>query len=146
MNPVLWYLIDRSVPGLLMAGAVGVAGSALFLVPASVPLSPWLLLGGGDVDGGGAWGGGAFNESSSAFASLLGDDGSAAAAASSASSGGGGSAGHVGVGRNNLESAVWMLSVLFCCCVCFGNIGRWLALHGGAGGSQARKRDDGVGA
>jgi hypothetical protein len=26
-----------------------------------------------------------------------------------------------------VESGVWMLSVLFCSCVCFGNIGRRLA-------------------
>ena len=145
VNPALWYLIDRSVPGLLMASAVGVAGSALFTVPAYVPLagtlSPWafLVAGGSGVDG--AWGGrGAALNESSAFASLLGGSGVAE-----------GDSSGFGVGRNSLETAVWMLSVLFCCCVCFGNIGRWLALHGGSGprsgsGSNyaARMRDEGI--
>ena len=131
------------------------------MVPASVPLagtlSPWAFLlagggssssssgssnGGGNVDG--AWADGrgpAFNESSAAFASLLGDG------AAEGSAGGGGGSSSVGIGRSSLESAVWMLSVLFCCCVCFGNIGRWLALQGGSGsgsGSSARKRDESV--
>lgn len=35
-----------------------------------------------------------------------------------------------GVGREGVEGAVWILSVLFCSCVCFGNIGRRLALSG----------------
>jgi hypothetical protein len=29
--------------------------------------------------------------------------------------------------NKTVESGVWMLSVLFCSCVCFGNIGRRLA-------------------
>jgi hypothetical protein len=32
-------------------------------------------------------------------------------------------------GQETLESGIWMVSVLFCSCVCFGNIGRRLALH-----------------
>lgn len=30
--------------------------------------------------------------------------------------------------QETLETGIWMLSVLFCSCVCFGNIGRRLAL------------------
>jgi hypothetical protein len=29
---------------------------------------------------------------------------------------------------HTIETAVWMLSVLFCSCVCFGNIGRRLSM------------------
>jgi hypothetical protein len=32
------------------------------------------------------------------------------------------------VSRETVEGAVWIWSVLFCSCVCFGNIGRMLAL------------------
>lgn len=32
--------------------------------------------------------------------------------------------------QGTLETGVWSLSVLFCSCVCFGNIGRRLALSG----------------
>lgn len=31
--------------------------------------------------------------------------------------------------QETLETGIWMLSVLFCSCVCFGNIGRRLALN-----------------
>ena len=34
------------------------------------------------------------------------------------------------VSRESLEGGIWILSVLFCSCVCFGNIGRRLALKG----------------
>lgn len=36
--------------------------------------------------------------------------------------------GSVTVAQDTVATAIWMMSVLFCCCVCFGNIGRWLAL------------------
>lgn len=35
------------------------------------------------------------------------------------------------VSRESLEGGIWILSVLFCSCVCFGNVGRRLALSGG---------------
>jgi len=34
--------------------------------------------------------------------------------------------------RETVEMAIWMVSVLFCSCVCFGNIGRRLALNSSA--------------
>lgn len=34
------------------------------------------------------------------------------------------------VSRESFEGGIWILSVLFCSCVCFGNIGRRLALSG----------------
>jgi hypothetical protein len=34
------------------------------------------------------------------------------------------------VSTESVECGIWILSVLFCSCVCFGNIGRRLALKG----------------
>lgn len=34
------------------------------------------------------------------------------------------------ISRETIEGAIWVLSVSFCSCVCFGNIGRRLALFG----------------
>jgi hypothetical protein len=31
--------------------------------------------------------------------------------------------------QETIETGIWMISVLFCSCVCFGNIGRRLALN-----------------
>ncbi len=35
------------------------------------------------------------------------------------------------ISRESIEEGIWIMSVLFCSCVCFGNIGRRLALSGG---------------
>jgi hypothetical protein len=35
------------------------------------------------------------------------------------------------VSRESIEGGIWILSVLFCSCVCFGNVGRRLALSAG---------------
>jgi hypothetical protein len=35
------------------------------------------------------------------------------------------------ISRENVEGGIWIMSVLFCSCVCFGNIGRRLALSRG---------------
>lgn len=40
--------------------------------------------------------------------------------------------------RETVEAGIWMLSVLFCSCVCFGNIGRRLALSNQSTTSQGR--------
>ncbi|ROT42797.1 hypothetical protein SODALDRAFT_375060 [Sodiomyces alkalinus F11] len=40
--------------------------------------------------------------------------------------------------RETVEAGIWMLSVLFCSCVCFGNIGRRLALSNQPTTSQGR--------
>jgi hypothetical protein len=42
------------------------------------------------------------------------------------------------VNRESIEVGIWILSVLFCSCVCFGNVGRRLALSGGK--RQSRER------
>ncbi|RYP74702.1 hypothetical protein DL769_003961 [Monosporascus sp. CRB-8-3] len=134
VNPALWYLIDRSVPGLLMAAAVGLAGSALLTVPAFAAFGPWAYL---------------LPSASTSTASST----TAQLAAvhqrfngSSTYHGGGDDyyplltllGGLGGAHSHTLESAVWMLSILFCCVVCFGNVGRWLALGmSGLGRSSA---------
>ncbi|KAI0166119.1 hypothetical protein GGR57DRAFT_7628 [Xylariaceae sp. FL1272] len=98
-NALLWFLIDRSLPGLAVSSAVAIAGSAVLtnLQPAMVPVpgmpSSW----------------GLYN--SSAYADLP----------STMFLGGLAS-------QEAIATSIWTLNVLFCCCVCFGNIGRWLAL------------------
>ncbi|RFU26754.1 hypothetical protein B7463_g9587, partial [Scytalidium lignicola] len=108
VNPVLWYLIDRSKPGLILSTAVGATGTAILLglnadvMPNPAPnprnfTSPH--------NGGGK------------LLYSIGDLGGLSAALIN----------YVGVER--IEVAIWMISVLFCSCVCFGNIGRMLALN-----------------
>jgi hypothetical protein len=31
--------------------------------------------------------------------------------------------------QQTLAMGIWTLNVLFCCCVVFGNVGRWLAVN-----------------
>lgn len=107
VNPLMWWIIDRSAAGLIMSGAIGFTGSALLLGvnPQMMPAPSSLLY-------------------------------HSAAAAN-------GTAGSSYMPENDmplrqeahgtLETAVWMLSVLFCSCVCFGNIGRRLALNKSSG-------------
>jgi hypothetical protein len=61
------------------------------------------------------------------------------------------------VSRESIEGGIWILSVLFCSCVCFGNVGRRLALSAGpkdrekerernlAAAARAFKAEDGNG-
>jgi len=104
VNPFLWWLIDRSVSGFLLSSAVGLAGSALLM-----GISPGMV---------------------PAPAHTLGQYGNA--------SSGTGDAGHLVLGglarQDTVETAIWVLSVLFCSCLCFGNIGRRLALGASARG------------
>ncbi|KAI9648674.1 hypothetical protein NHQ30_003312 [Ciborinia camelliae] len=98
VNPVLWYLIDRSKPGLAFSAAVGVTGSVLLLASNSDLMpSPAISI-----------------KNSTAYDksvdhSEFGSDNMDT--------------------RGNLEAGIWIASVLFCSCVCFGNIGRRLALN-----------------
>jgi len=97
VNPVLWYIIDRSKPGFILSASVGATGTALLLAsnpdmmpsPASTSKNSTIThhpL----IDGFGDY-----------------------------------------VSRESVEGGIWILSVLFCSCVCFGNIGRRLALSSG---------------
>jgi hypothetical protein len=109
VNPVLWYLIDRSKPGFILSTAVGATGTALLLVsnsdmmpsPASFPSSRFA------------------HNSSTNHHSVVKDSDSL-----------GYGLGLGLVSRESIEAGIWILSVLFCSCVCFGNIGRRLALSG----------------
>lgn len=96
VNPVLWYIIDRSKPGFILSSAVGATGTALLLVsnPDMMP-SP-----------------ASSNKNSTIQHNPIHDD----------------LAGYVS--RESIEGGIWILSVLFCSCVCFGNVGRRLALSG----------------
>lgn len=110
VNPLLWWLIDRSKPGFLLSAGVGLTGSMLLLgvnpemMPAPSRLAPHAAA------------------AASRNASTAAD-----AAAPAAVLGGLAS-------QETVETGVWMLSVLFCSCVCFGNIGRRLAWSRGAVG------------
>lgn len=103
VNPFLWYLIDRSKSGFMLASAVGVIGATVIagLDPDMMPTPMLYDTAGMPLPRGS-------------------DQGRAAQLAL------GGLA-----RRATLEAAIWMLSVLFCSCVCFGNIGRRLALNTG---------------
>ncbi|KAK0386314.1 hypothetical protein NLU13_6151 [Sarocladium strictum] len=103
VNPLLWWLIDRSKSGFLLSAAVGLAGSMVLLGvnPAMMPTpsvtSEFFRTNASSATG----------EDDDELMMMLGGL----------------------LARNNemVESGVWMLSVLFCSCVCFGNIGRRLA-------------------
>jgi hypothetical protein len=104
VNPVLWYLIDRSKPGFLLSATVGLLGTTTLLTlnPEMIP-SP-----------------------ASASPSQTAFNGNATGIPSSQVLGG-------LVSKELVECGTWIISVLFCSCVCFGNIGRRLALRRGIG-------------
>ena len=105
VNPFLWWLIDRSVSGFLLSSAVGVTGSALLM-----GLSPGMM---------------------PAPIHALGHDRNGSSGATTA----GGPLVLGGLARQDtVEMGIWVVSVLFCSCVCFGNIGRRLALRNSARG------------
>ncbi|KAI0378736.1 insulin-induced protein-domain-containing protein [Hypomontagnella monticulosa] len=124
VNPVLWFLIDRSIPGFLLSVAVGLAGSSVLMglkpdmmpTPAN-PAAPSPAFGPYGEQYGNATT--AF-ERQQQLLSIAG----------------------FSVSQETLATGIWLLSVLFCCCVCFGNIGRWLALNRGtaARGRWAERR------
>jgi hypothetical protein len=106
VNPVLWYIIDRSKPGLMLSSIFGITGAAFLLglnpnmLPHPVTSSHFPI------------------RNSTIEHHIIGDMGFG-----------------LGVGdhlsRESVEGGIWMMSVLFCSCVCFGNIGRRLALNKG---------------
>ena len=133
-NPILWYLIDRSKPGFLLSAAVGVVGSLSILVL-----------------GVGGFAGGVLPApfSASAFGGARNMDGWGLAATGNNVTGGSGNSQHADqqgqirwfASQENIEAGIWILALLFCSCVCFGNIGRRLALNRSA---AARGRWGGV--
>ncbi|KAK7415124.1 hypothetical protein QQX98_006156 [Neonectria punicea] len=98
VNPLLWWLIDRSKPGLVLAAAVGLTGSVFLLGvnPDMMPTPSGHRFGNASATG------------AAPHDDLLTLGGLAR--------------------QETVETGVWMLSVLFCSCVCFGNIGRRLAM------------------
>ncbi|EFY88925.1 hypothetical protein J3458_008906 [Metarhizium acridum] len=100
VNPLLWWLIDRSKPGFVLSAAVGLTGSILLLGvdPEIMPAPSGLPT----------------RNSSNAFHS----DPLALGGLAT---------------QETVETGVWMLSVLFCSCLCFGNIGRRLTWNRSTG-------------
>lgn len=114
VNPLLWWIIDRSAAGLIVSGAVGFTGSAVLLGvnPQLMPAPSRLLRMHAEAVGGGGAAAAAANGTTGGY--MLGDDLQGLLPGQ-------------GAAHETLETGVWMLSVLFCSCVCFGNIGRRLA-------------------
>ncbi|KAA8633295.1 hypothetical protein SMACR_02143 [Sordaria macrospora] len=121
-NPFLWYLIDRSKPGFLLSAAVGVTGSAILMGLGDPDMMPAPVAGGM-----GAYHDHILTNGQPAMGVLNGTTSRLPRDATGRMGGGamGGASGNAAV----IETGIWMLSVLFCSCVCFGNIGRRLALN-----------------
>lgn len=102
VNPFLWYLVDRSGPGFILSMLVGLTGTALVLVsnPDMMPTPASYK-----------------SQNSSIQHTQILSDLSDSLGVSAV------------VSRETVEGGVWIWSVLFCSCVCFGNIGRLLALR-----------------
>ncbi|GAB0135823.1 hypothetical protein EsDP_00004146 [Epichloe bromicola] len=100
VNPLLWWLIDRSKSGFVLSAAVGLTGSMFLLgmnpqvmaAPSGLPSRNTSM--------------GIENESL-ALGGLA--------------------------NQETVETGIYMLSVLFCSCICFGNIGRGLTWNRSSG-------------
>lgn len=105
VNPFLWYLIDRSKSGFLLSAAVAWAGSVILM-----GFNPDIV------------------PAPSGFSSEF--------LSRNHTGNGGGEPLMLGglATQKTIETGIWVLSVLFCSCVCFGNIGRRLALNRSAAG------------
>ncbi|KAI0597640.1 insulin-induced protein-domain-containing protein [Biscogniauxia sp. FL1348] len=122
VNPALWFLIDRSMTGFLVSSVVGLVGSGtlLGLSPELVPV-PTAVHSSSASEAAAA--------SSTSYGASYGlQNGSANGGASVPTILGGLAS------QETVATGIWMLNVLFCCCVCFGNIGRWLAVNRSAAG------------
>ncbi|KMU86021.1 hypothetical protein CIHG_03552 [Coccidioides immitis H538.4] len=102
-NPVLWYLIDRSKPGFVLSTVVGITGmlALLGINPTIVPSPATASL-------------------SSPLAATSPDTTMNGAPIPSTTN-------IMGMTQESVAVGTWIASVLFCSCVCFGNIGRRLA-------------------
>ncbi len=95
VNPVLWYLIDRSKPGFIFSAVVGIAGTFVLLkINPNVVPSP------------------ALQPRKLTLANVSSHDVRTDSF----------------ISHESIGVWTWIASVLFCSCVCFGNIGRRLAL------------------
>lgn len=105
VNPFLWYLIDRSKPGFLLSTIVGFAAVILTGLNPEIMPTP---------------------------------TGHSSAYLRHNHTGGPRDSGPLMLGglatQKTIETGLWALSVLFCSCVFFGNIGRRLALNRSAAG------------
>jgi len=101
-NPALWYLLDRTKPGFTLSLSVGLLGTAALLLvnPEWVP----------------APSGHTLNQNATTFSERF----SMAREGEHAEMLGG------VVSYESVGVATWIASVLFCSCVCFGNIGRMM--------------------
>lgn len=115
-NPFLWYIIDRSKPGFWLSSAVGLVGSAVLmgLDPEMMPAPTGLS----------SLGGAPGSRNLTSHRRVAGSPALGALAS-----------------HETVETGIWMVSVLFCSCIFFGNIGRRLAL---GRSSTARGRWGGV--
>jgi hypothetical protein len=100
VNPVLWYLVDRSKPGFFLSAGVGVIGTTVLL-----SLNPEMM------------------PSPLTSPSLSSQNGTSVLASQAFGD---------FLSQETIECGTWIISVLFCSCVCFGNIGRRLALKRGS--------------
>ena len=100
-NPVLWYLIDRTKTGFSLSTIVGIGGMCIIL-----GLRPELVPSSDtpSTPGGSAPG---LNGTTSDYVLAT------------------------GITQEGIAVTTWISSVLFCACVCFGNIGRQLAIGDG---------------
>ena len=102
VNPVLWYLVDRSKPGFILSTFVGIAGTVIaFGVNPEIVPSP---------------------ATSSSMASMADTSRNGLLLSDRL------------ISNESIGVMTWVASVLFCSSVCFGNIGRRLAL-----GAPSRK-------
>ncbi|KAK6949752.1 hypothetical protein Daesc_008073 [Daldinia eschscholtzii] len=113
VNPVLWYILDRSMSGLVLSVFSGLVGSAMLLgltpeaVPSpAAPTTPAYEAFGPEY--GNATNGGAGDLDQQETLTTIG-----------------------GASQETIALGIWLWSVIFCCCICFGNIGRWLAINRG---------------
>ncbi|KAL7962661.1 insulin-induced protein domain-containing protein [Trichoderma compactum] len=97
-NLFLWWLIDRTMPALVVSTVVGLAGTVFLL-----SVSPDII-----------------RAPSTTFAQANGSFYAEPRAEPAMMLGGIAS-------QETVEAGIWILSVLFCTCLCFGNIGRRLA-------------------
>ncbi|KAL4950254.1 insulin-induced protein-domain-containing protein [Aspergillus filifer] len=97
VNPVLWYLVDRTKTGFIVSTTLAIGGMGLLL-----GLKPDLIP--------------STDSTTPAIPSLNGTGADSTLAA--------------GITGESVAVRTWVASVLFCACVCFGNIGRQLAVGG----------------